>query len=64
MSFIQAMKHDSCTKGCVAGAMATDAGATLLPRNAMSRRWVQKLAIKSFWLYMDAPDANRREGHY
>lgn len=35
-SFIFYPSHDacdSCTKGCVAGAMATDTGAMLLPRN-------------------------------
>lgn len=46
------------TKGCVAGAMATDAGEVLLSREDMFGHWVWELAIKNFWLSTDAPDAN------
>ena len=42
--------------------MAMDIGALLSPRDDVPHSWVQELAIKSFWLYTDASDANTHSG--
>lgn len=52
--------RDVSTKKCIAGTMEMDTGAGLLPRDNVSSSSVQELAIESFWLYTDAPNANTK----
>lgn len=53
---------DACANGCAVGAMARNAGAKLPPRDDMCSTCVRELGIKSFWMYMDAPEVNKQYG--